>query len=46
LLREALSLDVYSVVELSNAPDLLAAMVLKAVRRVYRLDWRLGGMAN
>lgn len=46
LLLDALSLDVFSVVQLGDAPDLLAPMVLKAVRRVYRLDWRLGGTSN
>ena len=45
-LRDALSLDVFSVVQPSYAPDLLASMVLKAVRRIYRLDWRLEGMMN
>jgi len=46
LLQDALSLNVFSVVQLSHARDLLAPMVLKAVRRVYRLDWCLGGMSN
>jgi len=41
LLREALAWGAYSVVDFDRQAELLAPLVLKAVQRVYRLDWRL-----
>lgn len=46
LLRDALALDVFSVVQAGANSELLAPMVLKVVRRVYRADWHLGGGMN
>jgi DNA-binding NarL/FixJ family response regulator len=39
LLRDALALDVFSVVQAEAGAKLLAPMVIKIVRRVYHVDW-------
>ncbi len=41
LLREALDWGAYSVVDFERQAALLPPLVLQAVRRAYRLDWRL-----
>lgn len=45
-LSEALALDVFSVVQASGEENLLAPLVLKAVRRTYRLDWQVPETMN
>ncbi len=39
LLQEALALDVFSVVQAEASADLLAPMVLKAIRQTHRIGW-------
>jgi len=46
LLRDAIQLDVFSVVEAESERDLLTPTVLKAVRQVYHLDWLVPGTFN
>src|SRR5512140_3210210 len=46
LLSDALALDVFSVVQGTGEEGLLAPLVLKAVRRTYRLNWRVAETMN
>jgi hypothetical protein len=46
LLHDALALDVYSVVRPDRGRTVLASMLNKIVRQVYRLDLPVSGMEN
>ena len=46
VLRDAIQLDVFSVLEAEAQTDLLPPMIVKAVRRIYHLDWSITGGFN
>jgi DNA-binding NtrC family response regulator len=46
LLREALELNVFSVVDEGVAPSALITQVLKVFHRLYHVDWPNGGTEN
>jgi DNA-binding NarL/FixJ family response regulator len=46
LLRDALALNVFSVLQVEATTQSLAPLVLKVVRQVYQIDWSAGDAMN